>query len=275
MNYDEIKRSIDITAQNLDPDISTATGTVTNLVISGCAVPIAGCYGYAERLSNRVFPDLCTFDDLKRHALLKSVPFNSAIPEDKLRSKVLQAYRIPPSGADRQSWEIMLDGELKDVQYGYYSVFDGQDARGVGTVDVVLDYRIDPAVLGVVAMSVGNFRPIGLADVQVSAAQAVSIELKIQIRSNADLLAIQREISTMLGPASDSIRPGAPVFQSRTESIAVKYGADDAKMSWRYDDGNDGVWISGSITDNYYIETPKKIYRQFVVNRDVVFERLL
>jgi hypothetical protein len=272
MNYDEIKESIDATIQNLDASISTATGTVTNLIVSGCSVPISGCYGYAQRLSNRVFPDLCTFDDLKKHAIIKGIPFNDDISEDELRDKVLRAYRIPPSGADRQSWEMMLDGELVNVQCGYYCVFDNQDARGIGTVDIVLDYRIDPNVLGTVEFIVGKFRPLGLADIQVSSAEMVSVELKIKIRGNADRLAIQKEISDMYSKESNTIRPAAPIFQSRIESIAVKYGAEDAKMSWRYDDGNDNEWISGSLTDNYRVEAPRKIYRQFVIDKDVVFE---
>jgi hypothetical protein len=273
MNYDEVKASIDATIQNLDPNISTATGTVTNLVVSGCSVPIAGCYGYAERLSNRVFPDLCTYDDLVRHALLKGIPFNSGVDEDVLRDKVLQAYRIPPSGADGRSWQMMLEHELLNVQYGFYSLFDNQNARGIGTVDIVLDYRIDENVLGFVAMRVAEFRPLGLADIHVSRAQVVPVELRLTLRGNVDRIAVQREISAMLGEASDNIRPAAPVFQSRIESVAVRYGAEDAKMSWRYDDGEEGEWINGSILENYYVISPHKIYRQFVVRKDVVFEQ--
>jgi len=273
MNYDDVKASIDATIQNLDPDISTSTGTVTNLVVSGCSVPIAGCYGYAERLSNRVFPDLCTYEDLMRHAALKGIPFDNGVAEDILRDKVLQAYRIPPSGVDRRSWEMTIEAELLNVQYGFYSLFDNQDARGIGTVDIVLDYRIGENVLGFVAQRVGEFRPLGLSDIQISRAQVVPIELRMVLRGNVDRLAVQREIIAMLSETSNTVRPAAPIFQSRIESIAVKYGAEDAKMSWRYDDGESSGWINGSVTDNYYIISPRKIYRQFVVRKDVVFEQ--
>ena len=138
MDYDVIKEQIDTAIENLDPAISTADGTVVSLVVAGAAVPIAGCYGYAESVARKPFPDQCNKSDLFHHAVLKEIPFTTDIEEDVLREKVLSAWNYPPTGGGESDWDTLAASVCSLYSEKRFCVRDIWEARGLGTVDVAI-----------------------------------------------------------------------------------------------------------------------------------------
>lgn len=263
MDFDFIKRKIRDAVENADSEISTATGTIVDLIISGAAVPITGLYGYAESIRRAVFADTCGPDDLLRHAAIKGISITRDMTTDEIRDLVLQAYRVPPSSADFWSWQNLLNGLTINMPGVGFAVFENEDARGIGSVDVVLSRQASPDNLNTVIREVNAFRPYGLADLQCSIAERFDVEIQVISQgTGVNNNMIKNEISEQYGQNAKGW-PGAKIFRSRIEAIAVNYGANNAKMRWR-EAGTD-EWKDGDAGKDKEFVNGKSVYRQSVV----------
>jgi hypothetical protein len=263
MDYDLTRQRIRTAVENADPDISTAPGTITDLIISGAAVPITGLYGYAESIKQAMFADVCSPADLLRHAAVKGVEISEGMADDEIRDMVLRAYRIPPSSADFWSWKNILNSTVKDMHGVGYAIFENQMARGIATVDVVLGHNASPQNLNAVIQAADNFRAFGMADVQCSVADRFDVEIQIKscgtgVNSNM----IKQEILDRYGYGAKGT-PGALIYRSRIEAIAVNYGADNAVMRWR-ETGEDEWADTDGGKQREFIDGKSKYYHTVV-----------
>jgi len=263
MDFDLTKQKIKNAIENADQQISTAVGTIVDLIISGCAVPIAGLYGYAESMKRAIFADTCSPDELLRHAAIKGVEITSDMTTDEIRNAVLQAYRVPPSSADFWSWQDLMNGLVKNMPGVSYAVFENDEARGLGSVDVVLSWQATAQNLSAVLQEANAFRPYGLADLQCSIAQRFEVEIQIISRGiGVNNNMIRSEILNQYGQNAKG-QPGAKIFQSRIEAIAVNYGANNAKMRWRK--VGTAEWIDSDAGAQKVFENRRSKYYQAVV----------
>jgi len=261
VNYDIIKRMIDSEVQNLDPEISIADGTIVNLIISGCAVAIAGLYGYSENIGRKPFPDLCLAPDLIRWAIIKGVEFNELTSEDELRRKVLLAFRVPASGGDLQSWRDAIEKALNALGEfeTRYSIFENARARGIGSVDIVLGHN--SSAVSAVRSEVESMRPLGAADTKVTTSIRRDVEIRIDTLGFVDSTAVSNEVIERFGGLGDM--PGSDLFRSVIEAIAVRYGASNAIMFWR--NTGDTEWNEGTCEALKMFDGLDSVYQHLIV----------
>lgn len=259
MDYDETKQNIDTVVQNIDPEIDTSDGTLTNLIIAGCAAVISAVYGYVDMVLREIFPDLCSVDALKKWALSKRVNFDDDTPEDELRSKVLESFRTPPGGGDLVSYQNAVEGDKPNT---IYAIFENARARGLGSMDIVFAYNSSPQEVSAASVRVENMRVYGLADVQISTAQKREVEIKISCVGFVDSVALNSAIIRRFGEGAGI--PGADLFRSVIEAVAVQYGAADAKMFWLNDDKK---WIEGTCVADKTFKDKRSVYQHLVVSK--------
>jgi hypothetical protein len=262
MDFDSVKRTIDASVQNADSNISVETGTVTNLIISGAAVPIAAVYGYADTVGLKPFVDVCSPQDLLRHAKIKGVVIRQDMDDDDIRRAVLTACRIPPSGADLFSWENEISRAVENMQGVKFRLFENEQARGVGSVDVVLSHTASDESLNEVRSTINAFRPFGLADLQVSRAVKRDIELKIQVRGRAVSFQALREAILQNYDANGCSSIGESIYETKIYGIASNFGVTTAVMSWKNAGNND--WILGGCEAKKNFKDKFSVYEQLI-----------
>jgi len=273
MTYEEVKEVIDTAVENADADISTQTGTITNLIISGAAVPIAGLYGYADAVGLKPFADVCSPQDLIKHAQIKGVAVSEGMDDDDLRRAVLTAYRIPPSSADMFSWENTISAAIGEMPAVRFRMYENAAARGMGTADVVLSHNASGAQVSAVRSALETFRPYGLADLQVSAAVVRNIELQIRIVGRqVSFQGLKDAILDNFGENGDG-SIGESIFETRVYGIASNFGVEQARMAWR--NAGDSVWTDGGAEAVKEFEDKISAYEQLVVTECDIRENLL
>lgn len=243
MDYDLIKERINTAIENADADVCTDTGTITSLVVGGCAAPIAGCYGLGEEVGRKPFVDVCNRVDLEHHAVIKQVPFTADIEDEDLRKRVLDRFRIPPTGGSGGDWTDWVETALGSS--GVKSKILNC-ARGQATVDVVLGHN-GASMLSAVTLYIDGKRPWGLADTQISVASKREIGIRITYKGDGvDTDAVKNAILNEYGLSGRHL-PATDLYRSRVESIAVGFGAENADMSWT-ESVMSGIYTPGSCT---------------------------
>jgi len=262
MNYDETREQIDAAVRNIDSEIDTSDGTLTNLIISGCAAAISAVYGYVDMVLRETFPDLCGVDALKKWAKARGILSVENTPDDVLRSKVLESFRVPPGGGDLVSYKNAIENANPALNL-VYAVFENSRARGLGSVDIVFAYNVAAQQAAFAADEVENMRAYGLADVQISIANKREVEIKISCVGFVDTVALNSAIMRRFGEGAGI--PGSDLFRSVIEAVAVQYGAADAKMFWR--NKGENVWTQGTCAAQKTFYDKRSVYQHLVVSK--------
>ena len=263
MDYEIVRRTINDGVEMADVDVSTETGTITGLITSAAAVPITGLYGYADAVGLKPFADMCSPQDLVRHAKIKGVTVPAGIDDDELRRRVLTAYRIPPSGADLFSWTNEIAAAAASQTGVKFALFENDEARGMGSADIVLSFNASQETLSRVRSFVNDFRPYGLADLQVSRATRRNVELRVLIRGRSVSFAALRDaiLDNFGEGASGSI--GADIGETSIYAIASNFGVLTARTFWR--NTGEGDWTQGTVEVQKTFVNGASVYEQLVV----------
>jgi len=270
MDYQYVKNVIDTTIENADPQISTESGTITGLITSAAAVPIAGLYGYADNVGRKPFVDVCDIPDLLHHAKIKGVVIPDGMDDDELRSRMMTASRIPPSGADLFSWENNIYRATENMPGIRFRLFENSEARGMASVDVVLSHTANNTQLSNVRSALDAFRPYGLADLQTSIARPRNIELRVQVRGRAvSFQALENAIMDNYG-SNGSAGIGESINETNIYGIASNFAVSTAVMSWR--NQSDSSWILGGCEAIKEFKNRFSFYEQLICTRCFIEE---
>ena len=229
MNYDTIYDNIKNLAKSNDQTISCEPGTVTSIVIGACAASIAGAFGAAESVARMLFADICDRPELERWATILGVSFLATDEDYLLRQRVLDRWKMPPTGAKKSDWDTWIKGAMQGSEKRYRIA---EKARGIGSMDIVLGLNATSDDMSNVTNAINNNRPLGMVDYRVTIATGVRVSITLVCSGlGIDVAALRAEILSRYHKDSGSHLPGMNISRSRIEALAVQFGADSVILS--------------------------------------------